>query len=267
VGGAAMDRTRGTGMLGGLLAGLLAVALLGACASDAKREEQQSQVDYHYRLGMAYLEDNNLQGAMVEFRNAAIENPESAKVQFALGHTDFKLGDYAAAQAAMERVLKIDPQNGEAINYLGNIYEQQGRLDDAIAAFQKAIAVPTYSTPNFAYRNLARVYLAQGKTAEAEAALGQAIRRVPEYYPARADLAKLYMDEKRWSQAVETWRALLDLIPDLEDAHYYLAESYVGQGDSENAKRELTTFLGAVSAEHPLAGAARDLLKKLGGTP
>jgi type IV pilus assembly protein PilF len=260
-------RARWAGIGTGLLAGLLAVAFLTGCASEAKRAEQQSQVDYHYRLGMAYLEDDNLQGALVEFRAAAKENPDSSKVLFAMGHTDFKMGDYPEAQAAMEKVLKVDPENGEAVNYLGNIYEQEGRLDDAVAQFKKAVAIPNYTTPNFAYRNLARVYRNQGKDAEAEEALMAAIRRVPEYYPARADLAKIYMDTKRWGKAVDTWRALLDLMPNVQDAHYYLALSYVGQGDADNAKQELTLFLSAVGEEHPLAPEARALLKKLGGKP
>lgn len=263
--GRALARWGATGA--GLLAGLLAAALLTGCATEAQRVEKQNQIDYHYRLGMAYLEDGNFQGALVEFRNAIKLDPDSSKALFAMGHTDFKLGDYTAAQAAMEHVLKVDPDNGEAVNYLGNIYEQEGRLDDAVTQFKKAIVIPSYTTPNFAYRNLARVYRTQGKNAEAEEALNAAIRRVPEYYPARADLAKLYMDEKRWSQAVDTWRALLDLVPDVEDAHYYLAQSYMGLGDTDDARRELTTFLGAVEEEHPLAADARKLLKKLGGKP
>jgi len=252
--------------LGAALAACV-LLLAAGCATEAKRAEQKGNVDYHYSLGMAALEDNNLQGALVEFRAARKLDRDDPKVLFALGHTAFRLEDYAGAEQAMLGVLKIKPDDGDAINYLGNIYEQQGRLDEAVAQFKKAIAAPTYATPNFAYRNLARVYLTQGRTADAETALAAAIRRVPEYYPARADLAKIYMDTQRWSQAVEAWRALLDLIPDLEDAHYYLAESYVGLGDTDNARRELTTFLATVGAEHPLAKDARNLLKKLGGTP
>jgi Tfp pilus assembly protein PilF len=240
------------------------VGLLAGCASDAKREEIKSQVDYHYGLGMASLEDNNLQGALVEFRTATDLDPDDLKAQFALGHVYFSMGDYATARTAMERVLADEPENGEALNYLGNIAEQQGRLDEAVASFRKAIAVPTYATPHFAYRNLARALLAQGKRDEAETALKAAVRRVPEYYPARADLAKLYMDQDRWSAAVEEWQTLLDLVPAVQDARYYLAESYVGAGDAPKAREQLKLFLAGAERGNPLLPDAEDLLRKLG---
>lgn len=250
--------------LGAALAACV-LLLAAGCATEAKRAEQKGNVDYHYSLGMAALEDNNLQGALVEFRAARKLDRDDPKVLFALGHTAFRLEDYAGAEQAMLGVLKIKPDDGDAINYLGNIYEQQGRLDEAVAQFKKAIAAPTYATPNFAYRNLARVELKLDHPDEAETALKAALLRVPEYFPARADLAKLYMDRKRWAEAVETWRALLDLSPAVADAHYYLALSYLGQADADNARRELTAFLAAVDDEHPLAAEARSLLGRLGG--
>lgn len=248
-----------------VLAAVLVAGMLAGCAGKAKREEIRSQVDYHYGIGMASLEDNNLQAALVEFRTATDLEPENLKAQFALGHVLFSLGDYPGAETAMARVLAGEPKNGEALNYMGNILEQQGRLDEAVAAYRKALAVPTYATPHFAYRNLARALLAQGKRPEAEAALKAAVRRVPEYYPARADLAKIYMDTDRWDPAIQEWRTLLDLMPGVQDAHYYLAQSYMGAGDAKGAQAELKAFLAGVEKNHPMVPDAKALLKKLGG--
>jgi Tfp pilus assembly protein PilF len=256
-------RRRGPAWLSACVLGAVLVLAAG-CASDT--EDRESQVDYHYRLGMAHLQDNNTQAALVEFRDALKEDPDSAKANFALGHTFFLLDDAPSAEKAMLHVLKVEPDNGEAINYLGNIYEKEGRLDDAVAQFQKATVSQTYMTPHFAYRNLARVLRAQHKDAQAEEALKTAVKRVPDYFPARADLGKLYMDEGRWDDAIKEWTTLLDLTPEVADAHYYLGRSYMEKGDSDKAREQLGAFVLQAEKGHPLLQEAKDLLQKLGDT-
>jgi type IV pilus assembly protein PilF len=236
--------------------------LASGCASD--NEERESQVDYHYRLGMAHLQDNNPQGALVQFREALKEDKNSPKANFAMGHAYFLLDDAPNAEKAMKRVLKIQPDDGEAINYLGNIYEKEGRLDDAVATFRKAADSPSYMTPHFAYRNLARVYRALGRNDDAEVALVTAVKRVPEYFPARADLAKLFMDEGRWDDAIKEWTTLLDLAPEVADAHFYLGRAYLGKGDAVNARQEIAAFVLQAEKGHPLLPEAKGLLQKLG---
>jgi type IV pilus biogenesis/stability protein PilW len=243
-----------------LLGGVLLVA--AGCASDQK--EVESQVDFHYRLGMAHLQDNNPQAALVEFREALKEDKNAAKVNFAMGHSYFLLDDEQNAEKSMQKVLKVEPDNGEAINYLGNIYEKEGRLDDAVTQFKKAAASTTYMTPHFAYRNLGRVYREKKEDALAEEALKTAVKRVPEYFPARADLAKLYMDQSRWDEAIQEWKTLLDLAPEVADAHFYLGQSYLGKGDAVNAKQEIAAFVLQADKGHPLLPKAKELLQKLG---
>jgi len=254
---------RGAARLPACLLGAL-LLLAAGCASD--NADRESQVDYHYRLGMAHLQDNNPQGALVEFRDALKEDPNSVKANFALGHTFFLLDDAPAAEKAMKQALKVEPDNGEAINYLGNIYEKEGRLDDAVVQFQKATVSQSYMTPHFAYRNLARVYRAEHKDAQAEEALKTAVKRVPEYFPARADLAKLYMDQQRWDEAIKQWTTLLDLAPEVVDAHFYLGRSYIGKGNVDDARQQIGAFVLQAEKGHPLMVEAKDLLKKLGDT-
>jgi Tfp pilus assembly protein PilF len=247
-----------------LLATALAAApILSGCATN--HEDLDAQVDYHYRLGMAHLQDNNPQAALVQFREAVKVDKNSTKAQFALGHAFFLLDDTDSAEAAMKRVVKIEPENGEAINYLGNIYEREGHPEKALAAFKQATLSTTYLTPHFAYRNMARVHRALKMEEAAEADLKTALKRVPEYYPARADLGKLYMDQGRWDEAVKEWSTLLDLNPEINDAHFYLAQTYLGGGDAEQARREAATFVLQADKGNQLLIEAQAMLQKLGG--
>lgn len=246
-----------------ILATIVAAVLLAGCATAAKRQEVQNQVDFHYRMGMAHLQDNAFQEALVEFREAEKADPKDTKALFAMGHAHYSQGDYAQARSAMERVLAIDKGNGEALNYLGNILEKQGETDAALDAFSRAAQIPDYRTPHFALHNQARILLQKGERAEAEQALLAAVRRVPEYYPARADLARLYLDDGRWADSVAQWRTFIDLRPDLAEAHYHLGRAYMGLNQIGPARTELNTFIEQAGPDDPLYPDAQALLDDL----
>ncbi len=242
---------------------LLTALLLSGCASTSSIEARSSMVDYHYRLGMAHLEDNNFQAGLVEFRTARKIDPKSAKVLFAMGHTLFQQGEYAAAEEVMRELLDIHPNDGKTLNYLGTIYERQGRLDDAVDAFQQALSKDDYVTPQFPLSNLARIYIRQGKKSQAVEVLTSATRKVPEYFPARADLARLYMDMGEWQKAADQWQAFMDLRPDMLEARYYLGRAYMGLKQNDNARTELQKFLLKADQSNPLVAEANALLDVL----
>jgi tetratricopeptide (TPR) repeat protein len=51
------------------------------------------------------------------------------------------LGDYKKATGFFERVLAIDPNNAEAWNNMGSIYDITEQYDEALNAYQKSIAL------------------------------------------------------------------------------------------------------------------------------
>src|SRR5438876_226133 len=68
-------------------------------------------------------------------------------------------GDYAAAEQASRQVLEAAPDSAVARSKLGVALAQQGRLDEAIAEFSKALQLhPTYAS---AYSNLGNAYYAE----------------------------------------------------------------------------------------------------------
>jgi protein O-mannosyl-transferase len=75
------------------------------------------------------------------------------------------------AIAAYKKVIAIDPSYAHTYNNLGVIYAKQGKFDEAVEEFKQAIRLIP-SNVSF-YRNLALAYSQQGKKAEAEAVLEQ----------------------------------------------------------------------------------------------
>lgn len=82
-------------------------------------------------------------------------------------------GKINQAVAAYHQTLAIAPRFSSTYNNLAIIYAEQGRFDEAAALFQEAIRLaPTNA--GF-YRNLALTYQQQGKISEAEAVMAQVL--------------------------------------------------------------------------------------------
>src|SRR3989440_11659736 len=113
-------------------------------------------------------------------------------------------GDYAAAERASRQVLEAAPDSAVARSKLGVALAQQGRLDEAIAEFSKALQLhPTYTS---AYSNLANAYHAKGRLPEALAAYERALAIDPDYAIAHQNLGILYKQMGRAGEAVDHFK-------------------------------------------------------------
>lgn len=80
-----------------------------------------------------------------------------------------------------------------------------------------------------------RAHLRGGRPAQATVALEKAKRREPRSRSIREALAIAYFRLGRWEEAEAEFRALVDLAPADEFAHYGLARSLVNQGRRHDA--------------------------------
>ena len=106
-----------------------------------------------------------------------------AGVHHNLGNVAMQLGQIDSAVVHFGRVLELDPNFVEARNNLGQALEQQGRWQDALAAYRRAVSdsvywVNTDDPVGGAWFNRARAADHLGLYAEALQAYGQARRRL-----------------------------------------------------------------------------------------
>ena len=81
-----------------------------------------------------------------------------------------------------------------------------------------------------------RTHLRGGRAAQATVALEKAKRREPSSRSIREALGIAYFRLGRWEEAEAEFRALVDLAPADEFAHYGLARALVNQGRRREAK-------------------------------
>lgn len=91
----------------------------------------------------------------VEVRAALAKNPDDAAAHSSLAQIDGRRGDEAGAIAEERQVLRVEPDNTDALILLGGRLTQTGRIDEARPVFQKLAA------RNDVYSDNARRWLAR----------------------------------------------------------------------------------------------------------
>jgi len=141
----------------------------------------------------------------------------------------------------VRQALELGPQDGWAHIEWGILCLGQGRLSEAVAEFERAIA----KDPNngWVHCQLGRIYRGQGRSSEAEAALHKALEFDPKSEGARVELGSLFLDQDRFSEAAAEFEDAIARDPDNGRAYGQLGRIYRRQGLSSKADAALCKAL------------------------
>lgn len=104
------------------------------------------------------------------------------------------------AEREFLHAIELDPENAQAYNLLGSVYDYLGDFDKADKSFLKAIKLsPSLPAP---YNNLGVSYLRQKRTGEALWAFRQALEHDPRNETAHYNAGLLYMQKGDFRKAV-----------------------------------------------------------------
>ncbi|MHB0878817.1 MAG: O-antigen ligase family protein [Anaerolineae bacterium] len=147
---------------------------------------------YRLRLGVLLAEAADRQGADREMAAAVALRPADPALRLAQGGVYAGYPQDAArltlAEAAYRQALSLSPNLATAHVALGQLLAAEGRLEEASAAFSRAVALD--ATDYYAYEQLAAVYAAAGQTGPAEQARGDAAYWRARTAPQTASLAR-----------------------------------------------------------------------------
>lgn len=162
-------------------------------------QAQAALVDKYLTKGVAYLQAHQLQLAEREFLHA----------------------------------IELDPENAQAYNLLGSVYDYLGDFDEADKSFLKAIKLsPSLPAP---YNNLGVSYLHQKRTADALWAFRQALEHDPRNVTAHYDAGLLYMQESDFRKAVAHLEQARSLQPEDPAILFNLGKAYFRAGNLRSA--------------------------------
>lgn len=126
----------------------------------------------------ALFDNSYYQKASVAFAHVLKLDPENLDALRGIGDIDYDLQHYDEASAAYEHYLKRKPNDPEVITDLGTMYLYTNNADQAIAQYKKAIAIkPDMFQP---YYNLGVAYGEQGDKGDSAIAFTKAISLAPD---------------------------------------------------------------------------------------
>ena len=146
----------------------------------------------------------------------------------------YNKGQIRTVTQECDRLTKEFPQSFLLWNLLGAANNAQGKLEEAIAAHNKALLIK----PDFAeaHNNIGAAFLSQGKFEEASAAYDKALLIKPDYANAHYNLGITLQELDRLEEAVASYTKAIALKPDYTEAHYNLGNSLEELGRSTDAE-------------------------------
>jgi protein O-mannosyl-transferase len=125
--------------------------------------------------------------------------------------TYIQIGFWRNNIALYSHAIKVTSENAWAQNNLGYALALQGKKEEAIARFQKAISI---NNPADAHYNLGIMLASQGKLDEAINQFRESIRISPGYAKAHNNLGNALLYQGRLDEAIASYREALRLNPD-----------------------------------------------------
>lgn len=195
----------------------------------------------HLYLGRALSSVGQPEAAEKQFQEALRLDPVLAAAYFDLGQLHLGKKHYADALAAFEKAAELDPKLIQAQMGIALALEGLDRLPEAVSHFEQYVtAKPDDLETRF---HMARLYLQQGKNAQAFENLDAVHRANPQLPGVAAALADVCARLKRFPESEKYYREALTTAPRDPELHRALGQTLLSQERFVDAEAELRTSL------------------------
>jgi putative PEP-CTERM system TPR-repeat lipoprotein len=224
---------------------LLAGALLGAPAfatSDRARE--------YLEQGQAALTRGDIANAVIHFRNALQQDPESAEAHFRLGTGLLRSGDYEAAEKELRAAGERGFDDDQVTLALADLFTKQERFGELLEEVAKGDRPPAIEARVRAARGWA--YLGLQRTREAERSFKEAVERDPSAASSRVGLAQARFILGATDEAVKLLEDAVAEDPKLSDGWLLLGRIRASLGNKKGAQEALDKAVALAPRSEPV---------------
>jgi tetratricopeptide (TPR) repeat protein len=177
-------------------------------------EEKERKVSFTYNvLGWAYLRKGEYKKANQAFEKYVALLPDQAYPLNVLGEFHLIVGNYDQAIANLNQSLQIDPDYPLTYVLFGDTYFAKGMYGQALSSYEKYLA------------------LCVGEAKKAKACFS---------------LGKFYYFEPDYKKAIQECQQVLNIYPELVEAHWILGLSWIKKEMLDQAEAEISTIQGLI---------------------
>lgn len=186
-----------------------------------------------YILLKLKMEFNEFEGCISIGRDMLVIESTNEAVIAAVALCNQHLQKHDQAEIFYKNVLDINPNHFEAWANLGTTLKAQGKLKDAVKAYEEAILIKS-DYPE-ALNNMGVALHDQGKFEEAKEAYTKSISLKPDYANAYYNMANSLKAQSRFEEAKEAYKKSISLNPEHANSYYNMGIVLDEQGELEEA--------------------------------
>ena len=220
---------------------------------DAVTEAQESlkidpdNVDAHRLLARIYVrslgdldagevQQENLSKAIEQFQTILKLDPRDTYSALWLARLYRFQNQHDEAEKVLRGILKVEPDNGAALEQLSQLLIDEGRTQEATELLTRAAG--EYASPDV-YDLLGDAYLKSKDFAKAEDAYRKAIENDPDDPGHRHGLAQALMEQDKFTEALEQFKRLTALEPGSWENYLRAAQIYERLNQYDQAESNL----------------------------
>jgi tetratricopeptide (TPR) repeat protein len=174
--------------------------------------------------------------------------PRSERMGIALGAALFTEGAYEQGVEQVSAASDLNPEDPVPYLFLGKMQSAEAAPSPEVAEkFHRFLTLqPDNAQANYYYAvalwKLRKAAPDKASGAQIESLLNRALRIDPQAAPAHLQLGILRSDESNYTGAILEFELAAQIDPQMEEAHYRLAQAYRQQGDTGKAQEELGIY-------------------------
>ncbi|MDT8408517.1 MAG: type IV pilus biogenesis/stability protein PilW [Wenzhouxiangellaceae bacterium] len=226
--------------------------------SSADRISPVRAAELNTRMGVGYLEQGEPQIAMQKLLLAVQQDPEHVPAHLALGFVYESINSNDKALQHLKTAVRLAPEDGAAHNSYAALLCRVGRYKEADRHFQAALEDPFYSTPDVALANAGACARRDGRDADAEGYLREALSIDEQNRSALFNLSEMFFLQGNALQA-RAFLQRLESIGRLSPAALLLGYRIERALDSDQMARQYAQTIESQFPDSPQASELRQL--------
>jgi tetratricopeptide (TPR) repeat protein len=182
--------------------------------------------------------------------------PDDETMRYHLGRYYYTAQQFASAEREFREVVRLQPDGVKGFDNLGLALEAQGKAEQAIGAYRKAIELAERQKlkTEWPYLNLGKFLEAKGRHEECLSLARQAAEMNPRSAEAFYVQAKALQKLGKEADALSALRRSIENDPKFSESHYLLGRIYLKQGRKSDGQKELEIFQSLKEQERKKPG-------------